>query len=101
MGMGLVEAVASLSGHESGHLQNSAHQQVNLSIHLLHMFIDNSVYVDASIQNVSFQFSFDYEGSAATTGITTFHRLCWYIQTLAVPILICLSKYWFLNNTTL
>lgn len=53
MGMGLAEAVADLSGHESGHLQNSARQQVNLSIHLLHMFIDNSVYGDASIQNAS------------------------------------------------
>lgn len=95
MGMGLVEAVASLSGHESGHLQNSAHQQVNLLIHLLHVFIDNSVYVDAFIRNISFQLSFDYKGSAAAIVITRFHKLCWYIQSLAVPVLICVSKYWF------
>lgn len=38
MGLGLVEAAASISGHQSGHLQNSARQQVNPPIHLLHLF---------------------------------------------------------------
>lgn len=32
--MGLADAAASLSGHESGHLQNSAGQQVKQSFHL-------------------------------------------------------------------
>lgn len=45
--MGLAKAAASLSGHESGHLQNSAGQQVKQSFHLFytHMFTDSSGFV--------------------------------------------------------
>lgn len=53
MAMGLAEAAAGISGHESGHLQKSAGQQVKLSIHLLHVLVDNSVHADAFIQNAS------------------------------------------------
>lgn len=53
MAMGLAEAAAGISGHESGHLQKSAGQQVKLSIHLLHVLADNSVHADAFIQNAS------------------------------------------------
>lgn len=45
--MGLAEAAAGIPGHESGHLQKSAGQQVKLSIHLLHILADSSVHEDA------------------------------------------------------
>lgn len=50
--MGLAKAAASLSGHESGHLQNSAGQQVKLSFHLLHihMLMESGVYANMQTQ---------------------------------------------------
>ncbi len=48
--MGLAEAAASLSGHESGHLQNAAGQQVKQSFCLLHVFIDSMcTHANASV----------------------------------------------------
>lgn len=51
--MGLAEAAAGLSRHESGHLQKSAGQQVKLPIHLLHLPTDNSGHADAFMQKAS------------------------------------------------
>lgn len=50
LGMGLAEAAASIPGHESGHLQNPAGQQVKQRFPLLHthMFIDRSVCANGS-----------------------------------------------------